>query len=188
MNTTMITNLNIHDLANDDTLTMPIEIHVDSNGATAVYDGAPDEWYKDLDALLDAHTVTADDLVEYLSERGDDELARTVALATADDESEPDHATEYLAVCRGYTTADITGDVVLQGGPISAKFMAQNVADAVDHAAEWGSRWNDDASDALDIDPDSATLRADLKAALAGWELAHACNTDHDYDIYQRIA
>lgn len=78
---------NMYAIALDDSLTTPIEIHLTDKGATAVYDGSPDETYADLDALLDAHTVGADDLVNHLIEQGDDDGARAVAWASlfADD-------------------------------------------------------------------------------------------------------
>jgi hypothetical protein len=87
--TTTIKNLtDLHTLAADESLTQPIEIHLADDGqATAVYDGAPDVGYACLADLLGEHTIDAEDLVQYLRDSGDDELAFRALVAAADDDS-----------------------------------------------------------------------------------------------------
>ena len=174
---TTIQTTDLHTIASDETLTQPIEIHLMDNGtALAVYDGASDVEYTDLDSLLSQHTIDVDHFVELLSARGDEDLAQVVALATTSTDDEPTTDIGYLALYTG------------PNGPISVAFIGQDLDDAAEHVAEFGSAWFDDTRDALSIDPDNHTLDKDIERALTRgqWTLARQAATNADYAIYTR--
>lgn len=71
-------------------------------------------------------------------------------------------------------------------GPISFEFTARNLDDAVEVIGEKAQQHFDDASNWLDLDPDSNTLDQDILDALDedGWQLALAKEHNGDWDIY----
>jgi hypothetical protein len=71
-------------------------------------------------------------------------------------------------------------------GPISHTFDAADLDEAREHVKTHGKDWYDAAADALDIDPDSATLDVDIEDALRGeWTLAVLAEHDGAYALYQ---